>query len=128
MIEKFTPEELEQIRAELKARDHMSQKDCLLREQMQRLSKALYIKEKQANNCCVGNDVKAAMTVLVDNALNNYEQSSHKARRGITEWRRRKSVPDLMAEKYLNAYARLVDVLEEVAEPWKDTRRKNNPS
>ena len=128
MIEKFTPEELAQIRAELKARDHMSQKDCLLREQMQRLSKVLYIGEKQAANCYARFDVKSAMTVLVDNAMNNYELNPRKAEKGVTEWRRRNSVPDLIAEKYLTAYTRLVDVLEEIAEPWEEIRRENDPA
>lgn len=116
MIERFTPEELDQIRKELKEVDHVSQKDKLLKPEYFRLVRALGFKQyEELRSSFSLFDVKNAITMLVDHALKNYVPNP----RGKKSWKRSASVPDKMASKYVEVYGKIVDVLEEAAEPWK---------
>ena len=121
MIEKFTPEELIQIRRELNERDRVSQKDKLLREQYSRAINALdFRRDPELQNSFSVFDVKNALTLLVDHALKNYTVNEKKQpnSRGSRVWKRNPLVPDEIADKYLAAYTRIVDVLEDISEPW----------
>ena len=122
MIEKFTPEELAQIRKELREKDHVSRKEFLLKEQLQRALRALHYDQVKMDNCSfVSAEIKNALTLLVDHALNNYMKDEAKSRNaGKTLYKRNTLIPGNMEKKYLEAYTKIVDVLEEISEPWED--------
>lgn len=120
MIEKFTPEELEQIRKELRERDRCSTKDRLLEEQLSRVISAFGFKgDPEMMSSFSTFDVKNAMTLLVDHALNNYVLNEKKTRAQKRIWKRNAQVPGAIERKYLDVYTRLADVLVGASEPWK---------
>ena len=132
MIEKFTAEELKIIRKEISEMDRQTTKDLLLKEQFQRALKVLHFNEGKSNGGSFSTfEVKSALTLLIDHALNNYMKNEKKHDfMGRTMWKRNPSVPSGMEEKYLAAYTRIVDALEESSEPWPEgasSELKSNP-
>ena len=121
MIEKFTEEELAQIRAEIRERDRVSQKDRLLANQFRRALKVLHFDQGKTDSGSFGIfEVKGALTLLVDHAMNNYVVNERKRDfKGRKMYKRNALVPGDMEQKYLAAFTRLVDTLEEFSEPWK---------
>ena len=120
MIEKFTPEELAQIRKELREKDRVTQKDHLLKDQFNRAICALgFRRDPDLQASFSAFDVKSALTLLVDHALKNYTVNDRKRGNQRTTWKRNPLVPAEIEGKYLDVYTRLVDVLEETSVPWK---------
>lgn len=119
MIEKFTPEELAQIRKELKEMDRSTQKSNLLYEQYVRAINVLGIKsDEELSRSFSSFDVKNAMTMLCDHALKNYELNQRKSLPNKRIWKRTSSIPTGKEERYLECYTSLVDVLEKYSELW----------
>ena len=119
MIEKFTPEELAQIRQELKAMDQTTQKASMLGEQFRRVIGVLGIKaDDELSRSFSAFDVKNAMTLRCDHAMKNYELNRRKTRANQRVWKRTCSVPAGKEDRYLECYTKLVDVLEKYSEPW----------
>lgn len=120
LIEKFTPEELDQIRKELREKDRVSQKDKLLRDQFSRAVRVLdFRRDPDLQSSFSAYDVKGALSLLVDHALKNYViNERHRSAANRTTYKRNPLIPGEMEGKYLAAYTKLVDVLEEVSVPW----------
>jgi len=120
LIEKFTPEELAQIRKELREKDRVSQKDRILAGDFRRAIKAIHFDQGKTEGGSFGiHEVKGALTLLVDHALNNYVVNDKRTDyKGRTMYKRNPLIPGEMEEKYQAAYKKLVDVLEEISEPW----------
>lgn len=119
LIEKFTPEELTQIRNELREKDRVSQKDRILAGEFRRALRALHFDQGKTEGGSFGIfEVKSALTLLVDHALNNYVVNEKKHDyKGQKMYKRNPLIPGEMEEKYLAAYTKLVDVLEEFSVP-----------
>lgn len=120
LIEKFTPEELAQIRKELREKDRVSQKDKLLRDQFSRAVCVLdFRRDPDLQSSFSAYDVKGALSLLVDHALKNYViNERHRSATNRTTYKRNPLIPGELEGKYLAAYTKLVDVLEEVSVPW----------
>lgn len=120
LIEKFTPEELDQIRKELREKDRVSQKDKLLRDQFSRAVRVLdFRRDPDLQSSFSAYDVKGALSLLVDHALKNYViNERHRSATNRTTYKRNPLIPGELEGKYLAAYTKLVDVLEEVSVPW----------
>lgn len=120
LIEKFTPEELAQIRKELREKDRVSQKDKLLRDQFSRAVRVLdFRRDPDLQSSFSAYDVKGALSLLVDHALKNYViNERHRSATNRTTYKRNPMIPGELEGKYLAAYTKLVDVLEEVSVPW----------
>ena len=120
LIEKFTPEELDQIRKELREKDRVNQKDKLLRDQFSRAVRVLdFRRDPDLQSSFSAYDVKGALSLLVDHALKNYViNERHRSATNRTTYKRNPLIPGELEGKYLAAYTKLVDVLEEVSVPW----------
>lgn len=120
LIEKFTPEELAQIRKELREKDRVSQKDKLLRNQFGRAIRVLdFRRDPDLQSSFSAYDVKGALSLLVDHALKNYViNERHRSATNRTTYKRNPLIPGELEGKYLAAYTKLVDVLEEFSVPW----------
>ena len=89
MIEKFTPEELAQIRKELREKDRVTQKDHLLKDQFNRAICALgFRRDPDLQASFSAFDVKSALTLLVDHALKNYTVNDRRRGNQRTTWKR----------------------------------------
>ena len=63
--------------------------------------------------------MKGALSLLVDHALKNYViNERHRSATNRTPYKRNPLIPGELEGKYLAAYTKLVDVLEEVSVPW----------
>lgn len=120
LIENFTPEELAQIRKELREKDRVSQKDRILAGEFRRALRALHFDQGKTEGGSFGIfEVNSALTLLVDHALNNYVVNEKKHDyKGRKMYKRNPLIPGELEGKYLAAYTKLVDVLEEVSVPW----------
>ena len=120
MIEKFTDEELAQIRKELREKDRVSQKDKPLRDQFSRAICVLDFRmDPDLQSSFSAYEVKGALSLLVDHALKNYVINERRRNTtNQTTYKRNPLIPGEMEAKYLAAYTAIVDVLEEISEPW----------
>ena len=125
MLEKFTPEEIEQIKKELGIRDRMCHKQIVLREQQDRLEKLF---PRKAYSCegiglyCT-KEIIDAITMLTDHCLNNYKQTDRTTvRHHGQRYVRHCNIPDDMEAEYLRVYTEFVDLMEKNNVPWQEVQ------
>lgn len=104
MIEKFSMEELEIIRNELKLTRSVGSKQFVLSEQRSRLASILDNCEESNHGMTPFRDITAAMNVLCDYATRNINKLQD------DKWMRYQSI--LCKEKYCKMFDELIDLFE----------------
>lgn len=128
MLEKFTEEEIEQIKQELKTRDRKAQKGKLIEQQMVRLEK-LFPRDKCQVTGSVSyrhtiTELKECLLTVCDHITHNYAlKKKGTARCGGEHYVRAAFIPAEVEDRYREAFTMLVDVIEEWYLPWPEGER-----
>ena len=118
MLEKFTPEEIEQLRQELKFRDRSSQKSILIERDLRRIEKAFDRNLYSPMELYPAYEIKGALTTIVDHATGNYAlkvKPTHK--KPNPHYTRNVTVPAAIADVYAELVRRIVDAVIELKLP-----------
>lgn len=115
MLEQFTEEQIAQIKKELQAREKQSQKQSIVGDQIKRIEelfpKAIY--SSSGNGLYATSEIKDCLLKICDHITNNYvvktkwtraHPGKHLVRAGV--------IPGEIVQKYHDAFAELVDVIE----------------
>lgn len=118
MLEKFTPEEIEQLRQELKFRDRSSQKSILIEDELRRIERAFDRNIYSPMELYPAYEIKGALTTIVDHATGNYAlkvRPTHK--KPNPHYTRNVTVPVVKEDVYLELVHRIVDAVIELKLP-----------
>ena len=117
MIEKFTPEELAQIKKELGILDERSFKSEVVAAHRYRLDQYMRslpgYDDKDSPFSTKGCSVHFEVYAFTDLILENFEPSSRKNKYGNRTWKRSAYVEPGLREQYARVYGRLVDIFIE---------------
>ncbi|MBQ8082250.1 MAG: hypothetical protein IJ240_10200 [Clostridia bacterium] len=128
MLEKFTEEEIEQIKRELKKRDSKARKEKLIEQQMYRLEK-LFPRDKYQVTGSVSyrhtvTELKECLLTICDHITHNYAlKKKGTARHDGEHYVRAGLIPAETEDRYREAFTMLVDVIEEWYLPWPEGDR-----
>ena len=117
MLEKFTPEEILQIKKELGILDTRSFKSEVVAEHLYRLDQYMETlpgyEDKDSPYSTKRTDVRFEIYALTDLILENFEPSTKKNRYGNRTWKRSAYVEPELREQYARVYGKLVDIYTE---------------
>lgn len=123
MLERFTEEEIAQIKRELSERDRKAQKSKLVENEMRRLE-ALFPRNKYQVTGSVSyrntiTELKEYLLAVCDHITHNYTLRAKPTMRQKGEhYVRATCVPGEIEERYRQAFSDLVDVIEKHYLPW----------
>ncbi len=129
MLEKFTPEEINQIKKELGMKEKLSHKQIVLKDQQDRLERLF----PRRIYCAEGiglyatKDIIDAVTLLTDHVLNNYvEKMKYTSRHKGKHYVRCGNIPEDMENEFYRVYKEFVDLIEKNNVPWTELLKRQS--
>lgn len=119
MLEKFTVEEINELRKELKDYDRKNQKSIFIQDELNRID-AIFDREKYRKKYIYPDrDIREALTTIADHITGNYVRKTRFTKAiNDTHWVRATCIPADKEAVYKEAVSRIVDVIVDLKMPY----------